>query len=495
MKPTNYSDLRSMLIINGAISGSAASSGGLTFVTDGTTTVGPVSSILFDGSSVSDLGAHEARVVGTARLFGQFTNKAGRDLADGDVVIIDPGTNAAVTTTPEGRTQTSVGVVYGTIPSNSVGFVQLAGFTNSVRVPFSQTRGYYLETNSMALQAVGNSTRRSGSFGQLLTSGLYPQAWLWGETDQTAGGGSDPLTTKGDIWGFSTVDARIPVGANATVLTADSTQALGVKWAAGGVSPLTTKGDLWGFSTVDARVPVGGNSTFLMASSIDALGVAWGTPSGGGGGSGGIVGTDYVQAKAKDDTTSTNSLGITMDSTPTNGNYLILCSSRDNTGTITSITQTNVTWTVLVAYNANGPSIEIWKGQVSASAGTSITVAYSNVAFSYISVYEFAGISGTLDQSATFHTTAVLGTNQRRFPMLVPAQSSALVIACVACDNMSSAMGEISGGPLIYPYGLSLAATRQGHGVGYIWWGKSPIGGYGKGGSSNNVSSAIISIT
>lgn len=46
------------------------------------------------------------------------------------------------------------------------------------------------------------------------------------------GGGASPLTTKGDVYGFSTVDARIPVGANNTVLTADSTQALGLKWAA-----------------------------------------------------------------------------------------------------------------------------------------------------------------------------------------------------------------------------------------------------------------------
>ena len=45
-------------------------------------------------------------------------------------------------------------------------------------------------------------------------------------------GGGSPLTTKGDVYGFSTVDARIPIGANDTVLTADSTQALGLKWAA-----------------------------------------------------------------------------------------------------------------------------------------------------------------------------------------------------------------------------------------------------------------------
>jgi len=43
-------------------------------------------------------------------------------------------------------------------------------------------------------------------------------------------GGSSPLTTKGDIFGFSTTDARIPVGADSEVLIADSAEALGVRW-------------------------------------------------------------------------------------------------------------------------------------------------------------------------------------------------------------------------------------------------------------------------
>jgi hypothetical protein len=43
---------------------------------------------------------------------------------------------------------------------------------------------------------------------------------------------SSPLTTKGDVYTFSTVDARLGVGANNTVLTADSAQATGLKWAA-----------------------------------------------------------------------------------------------------------------------------------------------------------------------------------------------------------------------------------------------------------------------
>ena len=55
-----------------------------------------------------------------------------------------------------------------------------------------------------------------------------------GQTYAASVTGSSPLTTKGDLYGFDTANARIPVGSNGQVLTADSTQTLGVKWAAGG---------------------------------------------------------------------------------------------------------------------------------------------------------------------------------------------------------------------------------------------------------------------
>lgn len=44
-------------------------------------------------------------------------------------------------------------------------------------------------------------------------------------------GALSPLTTKGDLLAFSTLNDRLPVGTNGQVLTADSGQALGVAWA------------------------------------------------------------------------------------------------------------------------------------------------------------------------------------------------------------------------------------------------------------------------
>jgi hypothetical protein len=54
-----------------------------------------------------------------------------------------------------------------------------------------------------------------------------------GETDfelASVSTGSSPLTTKGDIYTYSTVDDRLPIGSNGYVLSADSGEATGLKW-------------------------------------------------------------------------------------------------------------------------------------------------------------------------------------------------------------------------------------------------------------------------
>lgn len=53
---------------------------------------------------------------------------------------------------------------------------------------------------------------------------------------------------------------------------------------AGGASPLTTKGDLFTFSTVDARLPVSTDGLCLKANSGTGTGLEWGTCAAGGSG-------------------------------------------------------------------------------------------------------------------------------------------------------------------------------------------------------------------
>jgi hypothetical protein len=108
----------------------------------------------------------------------------------------------------------------------------------------------------------------------------------------TPSGSGIPSTivdAKGDLIAATAADtvARLAVGSNGQVLTADSGESTGIKWAAapgGGVVADTiwdAKGDLAVASAADtaARLAVGSNAQVLTADSTQTLGVKWGTPT------------------------------------------------------------------------------------------------------------------------------------------------------------------------------------------------------------------------
>lgn len=86
--------------------------------------------------------------------------------------------------------------------------------------------------------------------------------------------GSSPLTTKGDLHVYNTSDTRLPVGTNGQVLTADSAEASGVKWAtpsAGSSTGLNAYNNLIMVVTSVTAVDVDADALMLTDSSNNTL--------------------------------------------------------------------------------------------------------------------------------------------------------------------------------------------------------------------------------
>lgn len=87
------------------------------------------------------------------------------------------------------------------------------------------------------------------------------------------------VDAKGDLITATAADtpARLASsGVNGDVLTVDTSTATGLKWAAAAASsPLTTKGDLYTYSTTNARLGVGANGETLVADSGTTTGLTW----------------------------------------------------------------------------------------------------------------------------------------------------------------------------------------------------------------------------
>jgi hypothetical protein len=130
-----------------------------------------------------------------------------------------------------------------------------------------------VKDGAVAIETLGDSIDASlvdlkgGTTGQVLKKNTNTDMdFVWGSA------GASPLTTKGDVYTYSTADARLAVGANDTVLTADSSTATGLKWAApagGGANwTLVGTGTTTSGSTVTVSGITGADKLFIMLKNI-----------------------------------------------------------------------------------------------------------------------------------------------------------------------------------------------------------------------------------
>jgi len=145
-------------------------------------------------------------------------------LGSGGVLTLDGGNFTLLN-------ELNTGPTYGIASPYFRSGLNPAASTGVVRL--TNTEGIYwrnaTNTGDLGLYVVGNTLYFNGS--------------------AVGGGGSSPLTTKGDLYTYSNANTRLPVGANGTVLVADSSSPTGLSW----LSVPGVSGSVTGFTFTNAN--------------------------------------------------------------------------------------------------------------------------------------------------------------------------------------------------------------------------------------------------
>lgn len=145
-----------------------------------------------------------------------------------------------------------------------------------------------------------------------------------------------------------------------------------------------------------------------------------------------------------DESTGFQTTSYTMSNTPTNGKYLILTrnASTATFSSLTSITQTNVSWARVGSVYSVNRKIEVWLGTVSASPGTGLTFAFDHSgtdSFAGGQIAQWSGLSGVVDVTTT---GASANTTTPTTASITPTGGTNVLI--IAAD---SRIGTYSSGP------------------------------------------------
>jgi hypothetical protein len=196
------------------------------------------------------------------------------------------------------------------------------------------------------------------------------------------------VTTKGDLQGFSTVAARIPVGADTQVLTADSTQALGLKWAApggGSGASLTTANS---FTTGVQAISTGSPTT--VGQTVTGTN-AQATPA-------------FVQGATNLSGSPFVGQAVPFPSNVTAGNCIVVAILERSTGTYTVTDTQGNTYTRVAHDTSQGSNnCSVFVALNVAGGATTVTANLSGGTFALTTIHEYSGVAtaSALDAQAT----------------------------------------------------------------------------------------------